>query len=338
MTKNKLKIYISLQGNYSPKRYIKLAQYIEELGFDRIYIYDDLLYYPSIPILTLIAEHTKTIEIGPCVLNGLYRHPALIASSILAINELAKDRTILGLGRGAFFDFLGIDSSEESTRLAFEENVKMISHFLNNKKEDFTGKFFNSNKNAFLRIKSTDIPFVAGTWNEDMAYIAGKYCKEIQIAEVWDVNYIKRLQNKFLLGNAETKLISDPEFSIGGMCCVSDDEEKCRKKVAESIIVYLPYLTKILDRCNVNYNKMDIEKISELSKAGKIIEASKYVSDEMIDTLTISGSPQKVINKINNVVNQVKVDGIMLAVPHGVEDSVEENIKMIHEKVVPYIG
>lgn len=338
MTKNKIKFYVALQGNYSPPTYVHLAKHIEQLGYDRIYVYDDLLYYPSIPILTLIAEHTKNIELGPCLLNGFYRHPAIIATNILAINEIAPKRTVLGLGRGAFYDFLGMDSTERNTRIAYQENVQLIRHLLGNKREPFDGKYFKANENAFLRIESADIQLITGTWNEDMAYIAGQYCDEIQIADVWDINYLNRLQNSFLIGNCETNLIDNPKFSIGGICCVSEDEEKCRKQVVETTIVYLPYLTRILDRCGVKYKKTDIKKISELSKAGKIKEAAKYVTDEMIDTLTIWGTPKKVSEKINSTLKQVKVDSIMFSVPFGIEDSVEQNLTLIKEKVILNIG
>lgn len=59
MISDKIRFYVALQGIYSPKNYINLAKSIEKMGYDRIYIYDDLFFYPSIPILTLMAEHTK---------------------------------------------------------------------------------------------------------------------------------------------------------------------------------------------------------------------------------------------------------------------------------------
>lgn len=337
MESDKLKFYVALQGNYAPKSYIKLAKKIEELGYDRIYVYDDLFYYPSIPILTLIAEHTRKIELGPCLLNGFYRHPAIITSNILALNEIAKNRVVLGLGRGAFFDFLGMDFTEENTRLAYEENTKMVKHFLALRKESFDGNYFKSNENAFLRIPSSDIPLITGTWNEDMAYIAGKYCNEIQIADVWNVDYLNRLQNSFLIGNCETGLIENPTFSIGGICCVSKNEKKCKEQVTETLIVYLPYLTKILDRCNINYKQDDIDKIEQYSKSGNIKEAAKYVSDEMIDTLTIWGTPDQVVRKINKVIASVKVDSIMFSVPFGAYKTPERNLQLIKEEVIPFI-
>lgn len=318
-------------------QYIKLAKQIEDLEYDRIYVYDNLFYYALIPILTFMAEHTKRIELGSCLLNGFYRHPAIIASNILSINEIAKGRTVLGLGCGAFFDFLEMDSSKENTRKAFEENIKLVKHFLSEKKEEFKGDYFNANKNAYLRMTSADIPLITETWNEKMDKIEGQYCNEIQIAEVWNINYLNRLQNNFLIGNSENNQVDNSKFLIGGICCIAEDKEKCRNKTAETLVVYLPYLTNILKRCDVIYNEEEITKISELSKAGKIKEASQFVTDEMLDTLTIWGTPEKVVEKNNNTIKNVKINSIIFSVPFGIYDSIEKHLKLIKEKVIPYI-
>ena len=53
--------------------------------------------------------------------------------------------------------------------------------------------------------------------------------------------------------------------------------------------------------------------------------------------LTIWGTPKQVAKKISNTLKQVKVDSIMFSVPFGIEDSVEKNLTLIKEKVIPYI-
>ena len=112
-----LDFYIALQGCYKPSEYIRLGQIIEDNGFDRIYVYDDLMFYPSFPILSLIAEHTNRIELGPCLVNGFYRHPALIASNAAFLDAVSNGRSILGLGRGAFFDFLNLKDKNMTKEL-----------------------------------------------------------------------------------------------------------------------------------------------------------------------------------------------------------------------------
>ncbi|NJM16813.1 MAG: LLM class flavin-dependent oxidoreductase [Bacteroidales bacterium] len=96
-------MYIALQGNKQPAEYIRLAKMIEQLGFDRVYLYDDLFYYPSFPALALMAEHTTKIEMGPCIVNGLTRHPSILASNYAFLDAVSGGRAVLGIGRGAFF-------------------------------------------------------------------------------------------------------------------------------------------------------------------------------------------------------------------------------------------
>ncbi len=337
MINKNIRFYIAIQGRFTPKRYIKLAQYIEELGFDRIYIYDDLMFYSSIPILTLIAEHTKNIEIGPMVLNGFYRHPAIIVSNMLGINEIAEGRTVIGMGRGAFYDFLGMDGSEEYTRNGFEETIRFMKHLLDGKREIFQGKFYNATENAYLKIKSANLPIVAGTWNEDMAYIAGKYCDEIQIAETWNIDYLTRLRNSFVQGQKDANQPTEPRFSIGGVSCVSDTASKCREKMLDTFLVYFPYLTNILRRLDVDYDEDNIARICQLANAANYKEAAKYITPDMVEALTNWGTPERVVNKINITLKSVKVNSIMFSMPYGVDDSVEKNLKMLREKVIPYI-
>ena len=105
MPESSVKFYVALQGCYPPLEYITIAKNIERLGFDRIYIYDDLMYYPSWPILSLIAEHTKKIGLGPCVVNGFYRHPAIKEAAVIAISD--EDD---GIRIKAFLSYLGEES------------------------------------------------------------------------------------------------------------------------------------------------------------------------------------------------------------------------------------
>ena len=53
-----LKFSVGLQGSYPVRQYIEMAQRIENYGFDEIHVYDDLMFKPTWPLLTLIGEHT----------------------------------------------------------------------------------------------------------------------------------------------------------------------------------------------------------------------------------------------------------------------------------------
>lgn len=336
MAANSIKFYIALQGCHPPLEYIQIARNIEELGFDRIYIYDDLMYYPSWPILSLIAEHTEKIGLGPCVVNGFYRHPAIIASNAVFLDNLAKTRLYLGIGRGAFFDYLDMNLSEANTRRGFEETLQLIKRFLDKDVSAFEGKYFNANEKAVLRVDPVrqNIPLVAATWNQEMAYLAGKYCNELQVAGIWNISQMKQLFRQFKTGNRSNQQIDNPNFAIGGMSCISDDRVKAYKTAKQTAAIYFPYLRSALKMNRIKIRSDMFKRIGYYSKRGKYEKAAISISDKAVETLVMVGTPDNIVCRLNHIIRKVKIDGILFSPPFGIKKSLIDNIELISEKVI----
>jgi len=331
-----LGFYVALQGCYNPEEYIRIGKVIESLGFDRIYVYDDLMFYPSFPILNLIAEHTSKIEIGPCLVNGFYRHPALIASNAAFLDAVSHGRSVLGLGRGAFFDFLKMEIEEKYTREAFKESLLLIRHLFKQKKNGFHGKVFNTSKNAILRIPPPNNPYiVTGTWNCKMAYLGGKYSNEVQLAEVFTETYLNKISKSFLKGCKDSTDNYSKHISLGGMICVADNPAKAVEAAKKTLAIYMPYLKTILKQHKVDVNSAQIKRIDYESKHGNYLEASALIPDEFVSMLTLSGTPTDVANRIKLLIKGKPVKGIMFSPPYGIFDSLEENFTYISKKLIP---
>lgn len=334
----KPKFYIALQGNLQPHEYISLARTIEELGFDRVYVYDDLLYYPSFPILALIAEHTHKIEVGPCLVNGLYRHPAILAANFTFLDALSNGRAVLGLGRGAFFEHLKINTSEKFTRKVYSETVRMVSHFLHGIRKDFSGNVFKSTEAAFLRMPLPDNPkLVTATWNTKMAYLAGKYSHELQLAEVFTNEYFKELEAAYLKGFKESSNPGRPKISIGGMTCLAEDRGLAYQKAKQTLAIYAPYLKTILKRHGVDVRSRAFTNMEQMSRRGDLENAARQIPDSLVDMLTLSGTPQEVAGKIVSIIGDRSVEGILFSPPYGAHDSITKNLEFIARELFPKI-
>lgn len=84
-----------------PDRTIATARAAEESGFDLLRVGDvPSTHREAYCSLTLCAVNTDTIRLGPGVSNPRTRHPALTASSIATLDEIAGGRAFLGLGTG----------------------------------------------------------------------------------------------------------------------------------------------------------------------------------------------------------------------------------------------
>ncbi len=79
-------------------RYIAVA---EELGYRRAWCYDSPALYPDVWMtLTLAAQQTSRIGIGPAVLVPSLRHPIVNASAIATLAALAPGRVNVAIGAG----------------------------------------------------------------------------------------------------------------------------------------------------------------------------------------------------------------------------------------------
>ena len=100
--------------------YIEIAQAAEEMGFHGVSLTDHVVmgknlhkypfgsfplpseapWYEPLTVLTMIASHTKTLQLGTAVLIVPLRNPALLAKTAATIDMISKGRLELGVGMG----------------------------------------------------------------------------------------------------------------------------------------------------------------------------------------------------------------------------------------------
>jgi 5,10-methylenetetrahydromethanopterin reductase len=77
------------------------AQMAEELGYERVWLYDSPALYQDVWVaLALVAEHTERIGLGPGVLVPGLRHPLVQASAIATVESMAPGRLVVAIGTG----------------------------------------------------------------------------------------------------------------------------------------------------------------------------------------------------------------------------------------------
>ncbi|MCH9675293.1 MAG: LLM class flavin-dependent oxidoreductase [Gammaproteobacteria bacterium] len=77
------------------------AKLAEAVGFDWVGVADTQSIAREVYVVcAMIAAATRTVMVGPCVTNPLTRHPAVAASAIASVNEVAQGRALLGIGSG----------------------------------------------------------------------------------------------------------------------------------------------------------------------------------------------------------------------------------------------
>ncbi|ETX02808.1 MAG: hypothetical protein ETSY2_34790, partial [Candidatus Entotheonella gemina] len=157
-------ISIAFQTDKPITAYGPLAATVERYGFTGVTVYNDLLYQPAWLPLLEIARYTQRVQLGPAAVNPFICHPINIAGNIALIDDMAQGRAYLGLCRGSWLDFLGLQPERPVT--ALREAFMCIRRLLGQSAEPYQGTVFPLAGGETLRwsIRRPDIPFLLGSW------------------------------------------------------------------------------------------------------------------------------------------------------------------------------
>lgn len=159
----------------------------EEYGFDHAWTYDhvgwrDLVdgpWFDAVATLTAAATATERIRLGTHVASANFRHPAVFARSITAIDDISAGRLMLGLGAGGQgFDaeVLGrppLSGRERQDR--FTEFVALLDAILTGERTTTEGEWFTAvdARSAPGCVQRPRVPFiVAGNAPRSIALAA----------------------------------------------------------------------------------------------------------------------------------------------------------------------
>jgi 5,10-methylenetetrahydromethanopterin reductase len=126
-----LTISVRFNNDLTVEQFVRMAVLAEELGFDQVWISNDLFWRSSPVLLAAAAKATTSIALGAAVMNPVSMHPSEIAMAAASLDELSGGRFLLGIGAGAdeFLDWAGLERQPalERTRRAMVEVRALLS-------------------------------------------------------------------------------------------------------------------------------------------------------------------------------------------------------------------
>ena len=133
-----MKIGLSIVGD-SLENFVRYVRQAEEIGVDMVGMGDSQsLYHEMWVRTTLAAVNTRHVRVGTWCTNPVTRHPAVTASAIATIDELAGGRAFLGIAPG---DSAVYNIGHRPARLAtLEEYIKARRELLEQGTASWNGR------------------------------------------------------------------------------------------------------------------------------------------------------------------------------------------------------
>ena len=316
---------------YELEYYVKLA---EDSGFEYTWITDHYNNRNVYAMLTILALKTSRIKIGPGVTNPYHISPALTASAIATINELSNGRAVLGIGAGdkVTFDRIGIGWTKPLKRM--REAVEIIRSLHAGKSVSYDGEIFKFN-GARLDFKAGNIPIYIGAQGPKMLQLAAELGDGVLINASHPRDFESATEN--IDAGLDRAGKSREDFDVVAYASMSVDKDAEKAKNSAKIVVAFIVAGSpdvIFERHGISMD--DVNKVREaLNNAftkGDWPGVGKAVTDEMIECFSISGSPDMVIDRINEL-SKSGVTQVVAGSPIGPDK--KKSIQLIGREIIP---
>jgi 5,10-methylenetetrahydromethanopterin reductase len=328
-----LKFSVALQGSYPIRDYVAKAQRIETYGFDEIHVYDDLMFKPTWPLLTLIGEHTERIGVGPGIITPQIVHPCYHAGNLAELDELTNGRAVCGIARGAFWEFLGIEKQAKPITMV-REAIQVIRRLLSGDRSPFHGEIFTCTEELFFRFKPVrkDIPIFIGTWGPKMCQLAGEIAAGVKSDGLWNPDYVRIIRENVAIGARRVgRDPSEVEIIAGPLSSISSSREKAVERARRVLAVYLPYLHPMTEVAGIPAEQ--IRKVREAAAIGDFAAGARHVSDLAVAKCSVTGTPDDVIPQIE----AMEAAGVThVAFGHCLGPDFDEALDLLGREVLPH--
>lgn len=219
---------------------VELAQAAESLGFDQLWVSNDLFLRSAPVLLATLAANTSRIQLGSGILNPCSMHPAEIAMAAATLQEVSGGRFRLGVGAGAdeFLEWARIRREPPLPRT--REAILVLRALLRGDVPD------SWDPAGHLRFGSGPVPIYVGAMSPKLLELAGELA-DGALPLLFPPEHFETAAGQVAAGAARAgRSAADLDIAACIWCSIDADRERAEAALAEKFAYYgrslSPYL------------------------------------------------------------------------------------------------
>jgi len=290
-----MRIAYSLGSVLSVNEILECSEILSKYNPDSIWI-PETWGMDGASMLTAVSRIVRNSKIGSSIINIYSRTPSLIAMSAATIDTLSNGRLILGLGTSSesiVQEWHGLKFIQPVQRM--REYVEIIRLIISGNKVDYRGKLFQI-KNFTLLIKPPrkKIPIYLAAINQKMVELTW----DIADGVIFYLRPISELQDTIQKMQLKRKIDVSSQF----ITCMSEDEEKAIERAKKTLAFYISVGKIYREFLAKNGFAKEIHDIYDEYKKSGLSTNYKLVSNNLLDSLTICGTPEDCKKKLDKFI------------------------------------
>ena len=291
-----MRIACSLGSLLSVNQVLECSKIISSTNIDSIWI-PETWGMENFSMLSAVSGKTTTQKIGSSIINIYSRSPSTIAMGAMTVDSISKGRLILGLGTSSIpivEDYHGAIFEKPVQRM--KEYVEIIRLILSGKPINYSGKIFNlKNFTSLIKPQRTNIPIYLAAINQKMVNLTWSIGDGV-------IFYLRPMEEmKQTISKMQAKKNIDVACQI--ITCVSEDSDNAILRAKKTLAFYISVGKIYREFLENNGFKNETNNIFNEFKKSGFKSNHELVTDSMLDSLCISGTPEECKNKLQNFID-----------------------------------
>jgi 5,10-methylenetetrahydromethanopterin reductase len=292
---------VGTDGSTSMGETVELARQAESLGFSSFWLSEGYHSRSAIVRASMIAAATSRIKIGLGIVSPHIKHPALLAMEAASLDEIARDRVILGVGR--VLNALrkhAIDN--RGTVLLVKESIEIIKGLLSGQEFRYDGSRFKivSPGSRLDLDRCGKLPVYVGATGPAALRLAGQYADGVLFNYPCTPEFVRYAMPLIEEGLQRAGRTLE-NFDVAAYLLVSVDESETRAVDAAKQFVAQKLPNRHSDMLRLaGVTAAEINAVCDSVEKFGLARAAREMDDGVIRKVTICGTPDQVVQGLKN--------------------------------------
>lgn len=317
------------------RRQMALAAEGEALGYGTYWVPEDYFYRGAFALASAIACATKRLRVGIGVVNPYTRHPALTAMEFAALTEVSEGRAILGLGASVKFwieNQMKVPYAKPVS--AMRETIDLVRRLFRGEAVTLEGKAVRTEGVTFaFPSPAAHVPIHLGVMGAKNLEMAGEIGDGVLLSAMTSPAYARFAVERVRAGAERAgRTLDDVEVGAFLLISISSDEREARNAVKPILATLFAIMAGQPEHPIFAAPGMPAHELGRIGAAfaqGQL--PVDLVSDWMIDTFAIAGTPEHCRELLGKVVAAGVAHPVAFEIP-GIEPEV--TLRSVHEHLM----
>ncbi|KAB7515062.1 TIGR04024 family LLM class F420-dependent oxidoreductase [Halosegnis rubeus] len=326
-------LFLPVAAQPSVESLVDMAKTGEELGYERAWL-PETWGRDAVTVLTSIARETDDIGIGTSIAPVYSRSPALLGQTAATLQEVSDGRFRLGLGPSGPIvveNWHGVDYGNPLKRT--RETVDIVTQVLSGETVEYDGENFDLS-GFRLRCAAPDpapAVDVAGMGPKAVE-LAGRFADGWH-ALMFTRDGVQQRHSDLERGAEMAEKDEVPRTTMSLTCAALEDRERARDIVRQHTAFYLGSMgTFYRDSLARQGHEETAHAVYEAWQDGNHGEAVAEISDDLLDSLAVAGTPEEAREQLNAWERIDAVDAVSVSFPR---EATLEEIEATTEALAP---